>query len=68
MKGGGGIPKFVLIMIILFIVTSAGTAIASFFGINFEAYAPYIVWFIALALFYFLLPGEVKNLFEDIKG
>jgi hypothetical protein len=67
MKGGGGIPKILLIIIVLFIVTSAGTAISSFFGISFEAYGPYIIWFIGLALFYFILPGESANVFADVK-
>jgi hypothetical protein len=66
MKGGGGMPKFLLIIIVLFVITTGGTAIARFFDLSFEAYGPYIIWFIGLAIFYFVLPSEVENLFKGV--
>ncbi len=39
---------------LIFVLTTA----FSFFGIGFETYGNYLLWFVALALFYSVLPAE----------
>ena len=54
-----------MVVIIIFIVVTAGSAIANFFDISFEAFGPYLVWFIAIAIFYFVLPNWIGDLFKS---
>jgi hypothetical protein len=50
----------------ILIVTTTGAAISKFFNISFAAYAPYLVWFLALTLFYYVLPEQVGDVFKDV--
>ena len=38
------------------IITAVLTTAFTFFGVGFEIYGNYLLWFIALAIFYFILP------------
>ena len=38
--------------------------IMSFFGIGLDAYGPYLLFGVALIIFYAMLPGEVPNIFR----
>ena len=48
-----------LTLLISFIITTA----FSFFGIGIEVYGNYLLWFIALAIFFSILPGKVESIF-----
>ena len=47
----------------IIVVILSGTAICNFFAISFEAWGPYLAWFIALGLFYLLLPKVASKIF-----
>jgi hypothetical protein len=49
-----------LTLLLSFIITTAFT----FFGIGVEAYGNYLLWMIALALFFSILPGKVASVFN----
>ena len=66
MKGGGGISTSIIIFCMILIIITTGTAISKFFNISFAAYAPYLVWFLALTLFYYVLPEQVSDIFKDV--
>lgn len=36
----------------------------NFYGIEFESYGNYLLWFIALAVFYVVLPSSETNIFN----
>ena len=38
--------------------------IMSFFGIGLDVYGPYLLFGVALIIFYAMLPGEVPNIFR----
>ncbi len=40
------------------------TTVLSFFGIGFDVYGNYLMWFIALALFFAILPSQGGTLFN----
>ena len=44
---------------LVFVLTTA----FSFFGIGFETYGNYLLWFVALAIFYSVLPKETGSAF-----
>ncbi len=44
---------------LVFVLTTA----FSFFGIGFETYGNYLLWFVALAIFYSVLPTETGTAF-----
>ena len=58
------IPNNLLIIIVMLVIISGLSAIATFFNIGFQTYGPYIVWFVALGLFYFILPKSVGDIFN----
>lgn len=53
---------YILLGIIL--MTFTISIIFNFFGIEFESYGNYLLWFIALAVFYMILPSGEKNIFN----
>jgi len=59
--------KFTIFSIIAFIlIFNAITMIASFFGISFAVYGPYLLWIVALAIFYVILPKpRIKSIFAN---
>jgi len=50
------------------IVTPVAVVIFDFYDIKIEVYGNYLFWFIAMALFNALLPGETKNIFDEVKS
>jgi len=52
---------FTIIGIILFI--NIITLFFNFFGIQISSYINYLIWFLALVLFYFILPKQKENIF-----
>jgi len=52
---------FTIIGIILFI--NIVTLFFNFFGIQISSYINYLMWFLALVLFYFILPKQKENIF-----
>ena len=50
----------ILTLLFTFIITTAFT----FFGVGVEAYGNYLLLFIALALFFSILPGKVESVFN----
>lgn len=52
---------FTIIGIILFI--NIVTLFFNFFGIQISSYINYLIWFLALVLFYFILPKQKENIF-----
>jgi hypothetical protein len=37
----------------------------SFFGVGFDIYGNYLLWIIALILFYTILPTKIKSVFDQ---
>ena len=58
--------KMISSIVIILVVLLAGSAIANFFDISFAAYGPYLVWFVALAIFFVILPDEVGQMFDSV--
>ena len=52
---------FTIIGIILFI--NIVTLFFNFFGIQISSYINFLMWFLALVLFYFILPKQKENIF-----
>ena len=52
---------FTIIGIILFI--NIVTLFFNFFGIQISSYINFLMWFLALVLFYFILPKQKENFF-----
>lgn len=40
------------------------TTMFSFFGVGFDVYGNYLLWIIALILFYTILPTKIKSVFD----
>jgi len=38
--------------------------VANFFGVSFAVYGPYVLWIIALGIFYMILPNS-KSVFSN---
>ena len=62
------IPRIVYSIISIMLMLSVGTAIGTFFGINFNAYGPYLMWFIAIAIFYGILPEQRCSIFSNMSN
>lgn len=41
------------------------TTMFSFFGVGFDMYGNYLLWIIALILFYTILPAKIKSVFDE---
>lgn len=41
------------------------TTMFSFFGVGFDMYGNYLLWIIALILFYTILPSKIKSVFDE---
>lgn len=41
------------------------TTLFSFFGVGFDMYGNYLLWIIALILFYTILPAKIKSVFDQ---
>ena len=52
---------FVAVVLISVVITT----LFSFFGIGFDVYGNYLLWFIALAILYSILPEETGFKFKD---
>ena len=53
---------YILFGIILMLFTIS--IFFKFYGVEFESYGNYLLWFIALALFYVVLPSGESNIFK----
>ncbi len=45
------------------VMTTAISVIFNFLGVEFSSYGNYLLWFIALAIFYIVLPSNNDNIF-----
>ena len=61
-----GITKIIYTLVTVLLLSFIITSMFSFFGIGFDIYGNYLLWFIALALFNALLPYKKKNVFEEL--
>jgi len=52
------LTKVINTVVTLALLTPVIMAIFSFFGIPFETYANYIMWMVALGLFYVIIPND----------
>lgn len=59
-----GITKIIYTLITIILLSIIITVMFSFFGIGFDVYGNYLLWFIALGVFYSLLPSETGNVFK----
>ena len=57
------IPKFVWVLGFIVTIILSTTTIAYFFNIETSNYIGYLLWFIALAIFYMILSSEQKSVF-----
>lgn len=55
--------KFLLTMSILLIILLSSIFIGKFFDLSIGLFLGYILWFIGLAIFYFILPNKKTSLF-----
>lgn len=60
------LPRIVYSIISIILMLSVGTAIGKFFGIEFSGYGPYLMWFIAIAIFYGILPDKRGSIFSNM--
>jgi len=60
------IPRLVYSIISIILMLSVGTAIGNFFGFEFNTYGPYLLWFVALSLFYGFLPVTKGSIFSNM--
>jgi hypothetical protein len=51
-------------IVFIVILTPVAMVIFKFFGLTFIDYGNYLLWFIALALFYVVLPSGESNIFK----
>jgi len=58
--------KILLSLLFIFLLISSGVLIGQFFGIQYYRYVPYIIWGIALSLFYLFLETNHTNEFMKI--
>ena len=58
------LKKLVYTIIATILLTFVMTTAFSFFGIEFETYGNYLLWFIALAVFFSILPQKVNSVFN----
>jgi hypothetical protein len=58
------LTRVLIIMITIILLSVVTTTIFSFFGIGFDVYGNYLLWFIALAIIYSILPSESGTLFS----
>lgn len=56
-------PKIVYILIGIILLTLTTTLTFHFLGIEFAAYGNYLLWLIALAIFYAILPSGDNSIF-----
>ena len=56
--------KILLILLGIILMTSVIGILFNFFGVEFSSYGNYLLWFIALALFYMVLPSGETNIFK----
>ena len=57
------LPKLAWLIMIFLVIGLGGAAISKFFDISFQAYGPYILWFLALGVLYNILPSNRKSIF-----
>ena len=57
------IPKFVWVLGFIVTIILSTTTIAYFFNIETVNYIGYLLWFVALAIFYMILSSEQKSVF-----
>ena len=55
--------KILYILLGTILMTFSISIIFNFYGIEFESYGSYLLWFIVLALFYMVLPSNKNNIF-----
>ncbi len=56
--------KILYMLVGIIILTSVTSILFNFFGIEFASYGNYLLWFIALAIFYIVLPSGENNIFK----
>ena len=57
--------RLVIMLLTIILLTVVVTTILSFFGIGFDVYGNYLLWFIALVIIYSILPSKYGTLFSD---
>lgn len=57
------IPKFVWVIGFIFTLMISVASIARFFNIDPVNYMGYLMWFVALAIFYAILPSQQVSVF-----
>jgi len=57
------IPKFIWVLGFIVTIILSTTTIAYFFNIDTVNYIGYLLWFVALAIFYMILSSEQKSVF-----
>ena len=55
--------KILCTLIAIILVINITTLFFNFFGIQVSSYINYLIWFLALILFYFILPKRKENIF-----
>jgi len=56
-------PKLVYVLLGAIIMTMLLSLVFNFLGIEFASYGNYLLWFVALAIFYAILPSGNDSLF-----
>lgn len=57
------IPKFIWVLGFIVTIILSTTTIAYFFNIDTVNYIGYLLWFVALSIFYMILSSEQKSVF-----
>lgn len=62
------LPKIVYAIIAISLIATVGSAISRFLDIDFSSYGPYVLWFIALAIFFVILPSDRGSIFLNMSS
>ena len=59
-----GLTKILTLIVTIALLSIVVTTLFSFFGIGFDLYGNYLLWFITLAILYMILPTKTGTLFQ----
>jgi hypothetical protein len=60
-----GLTKILTLIVTIALLSIVVTTLFSFFGIGFDLYGNYLLWFITLAILYMILPTKTGTLFQN---
>jgi hypothetical protein len=62
------LTRTLILFLAVLLLSVVATTLFSFFGIGFDVYGNYLLWFIALAILYSILPKQSGLVFTNLQG